>query len=62
MTLVWRKSSRSGGGGGNGNGGDCVEVAFAARGLLLRDSKNTDHVLRTTPAAFAALIRSARAR
>jgi hypothetical protein len=35
--LSWRKSSRSG-----NNGGDCVEVADAARAVLVRDSKYRD--------------------
>ncbi len=34
-TLVWRKSRASG-----VNGGACVEVAFAGRSILIRDSKN----------------------
>jgi len=33
--LVWRKSSYSGGG-----GNECVEVAFPAGRIALRDSKN----------------------
>ena len=33
--LDWRKSSHSGGG-----GGDCVEVAEAAGGVLVRNSNN----------------------
>lgn len=32
---VWRKSSRSGSGGND----NCVEVAFAAPGVAVRDSK-----------------------
>ncbi len=58
MTLTWRKSSRSGGAGGSGNGGDCVEVAFAPTGPLLRDSKTGDHgpTLRTSHAAFTTMI------
>jgi hypothetical protein len=35
--AVWRKSSRSGGGGGGDN---CVEVAFVAEAVGVRDSKN----------------------
>ncbi|WP_239328917.1 DUF397 domain-containing protein [Frankia sp. CiP3] len=34
-TTVWRKSSYS-----NGAGGMCVEVAVAAGGILVRDSKD----------------------
>jgi hypothetical protein len=33
----WRKSSHSGGG-----NNDCVEVAFGAEAVGVRDSKNTD--------------------
>jgi uncharacterized protein DUF397 len=60
VTLIWRKSSRSGGAGGDGNTGDCVEVAFGPNGPLVRDSKTGDHdrVLHTTPTAFAALLDS----
>jgi Domain of unknown function (DUF397) len=35
--LNWRKSTRSG-----NNGGDCVEVADAARAVLVRDTKARD--------------------
>ncbi|MFC4851931.1 DUF397 domain-containing protein [Actinophytocola glycyrrhizae] len=58
VTLIWRKSSRSGGGSGNGGGGDCVEVAFGPRGPLMRDSKTGEHgrLLHASPAAFAALV------
>jgi hypothetical protein len=35
--LTWRKSSYSGGGNNS-----CVEVAFAADAVGVRDSKNTD--------------------
>ena len=58
MTLIWRKSSRSGGGGGNGGGGDCVEVAFGPSGPLMRDSKTGDRgrVLAASPAAFDAFL------
>jgi len=35
--LNWRKSTRSG-----NNGGDCVEVADAARAVLVRDTKDRD--------------------
>jgi hypothetical protein len=33
--AAWRKSSRS-----NAEGGECVEIAAAARGIAVRDSKN----------------------
>jgi hypothetical protein len=33
--AVWRKSSRS----GNGSDGNCVEVAFGAPAVAVRDSK-----------------------
>ena len=58
MTLIWRKSSRSGGGSGDGNTGDCVEVAFGPNGPLMRDSKTGEHgrVLHTDSVAFAALL------
>lgn len=58
VTLIWRKSSRSGGGSGNGNGGDCVEVAFGPDGPLMRDSKTGEHgrTLHASPAAFAAFL------
>jgi hypothetical protein len=36
--AVWRKSSRSGG----GNDGNCVEVAFSAPVVGVRDSKCPD--------------------
>jgi len=64
MTLIWRKSSRSGGGGGDGNTGDCVEVAFDPNGPLMRDSKTGDHgrVLHASPSAFVALLDSLKRR
>ena len=34
-TAVWRKSSRS-----NGDGNVCVEIAFVAGAIAVRDSKN----------------------
>ncbi|MGY1434561.1 DUF397 domain-containing protein [Streptomyces reniochalinae] len=37
LSLAWFKSSYSGGGGGN-----CVEVAHAATGVRIRDSKAVD--------------------
>jgi hypothetical protein len=44
-TLNWRKSSRSG-----NNGGDCVEVADAARVILVRDTKDRDGAVINVPA------------
>lgn len=56
VTLIWRKSSRSGGGSGDGNTGDCVEVAFGPNGPLMRDSKSDGQVLGTSLVAFTALL------
>jgi len=51
--LIWRKSSFSG-----ANGGDCVEIADAGSGLLVRNSKRinagTIPFTRTELAAFIA--------
>jgi len=46
---MWRKSSYSG-----GSGGDCVEVARAARRVLVRDTRQVGAgpVLRFSPAAW----------
>jgi len=50
--LSWRKSSRSG-----NNGGDCVEVADAARAVLVRDSKHRDGaVIAFSAGAWRALV------
>jgi Domain of unknown function (DUF397) len=52
--LSWRKSSRSG-----NNGGDCVEVADAARVVLVRDTKNRDGaVIEFSAAAWRAFTAS----
>lgn len=52
--LNWRKSSRSG-----NNGGNCVEVADAARVILVRDTKNRDgHVLNVSADAWASFTAS----
>lgn len=52
--LNWRKSSRSG-----NNGGDCVEVAGAARVILVRDTKNRDgHLLKVPADAWASFTAS----
>ncbi|SFA77803.1 protein of unknown function [Amycolatopsis marina] len=46
----WRKSSRSG---NTGNGGSCVEVAFLAPQVAVRDSKlPTGGALVLSPAAW----------
>lgn len=48
MTLVWRRSSFSGGGGTGG--GNCVEAArLDADRFALRDSKNPDAIVLTVP-------------
>jgi hypothetical protein len=56
MTLTWRKASYSGNGGGN-----CVEVAGAARVVLVRDTKDRDGAVLAVPAgawkAFTATLR-----
>lgn len=50
----WRKSSRS-----NGDANDCVEVAWAAAVVGMRDSKNTDGpVLVLDESGWAAFRRS----
>ncbi|MFG1856040.1 DUF397 domain-containing protein [Actinomadura geliboluensis] len=58
MTLVWRKSSYSGG----ANDSACVEAAALRGGVGIRDSKNPngDH-LSVTGAAFAGLVRQIKA-
>lgn len=53
--LVWRKSGFSGGNGGT----DCVEVALAPSGALVRDSKNAaGPVLQLTRSAWLSLLGS----
>ena len=51
---MWRKSSYSG-----GNGGDCVEVAYQSRGVVVvRDSKDPGGgTLVVSPRAWEALTR-----
>ena len=44
--VTWRKSSFSG-----GNGGQCVEVADAARLVLVRDTTDRDGGTLTIPAS-----------
>jgi Domain of unknown function (DUF397) len=54
--VAWRKSSFSG-----NNGGDCVEVAFAEEGVLLRHSRNPrGPVLSFTQAEWLAFLTGAR--
>lgn len=51
----WRKSSQSGG----GNNGSCVEVAFSAQAVGVRDSKNPDAgTLRFTATQWRCFLRS----
>lgn len=48
--LAWFKSSYSGGGGDN-----CVEIAFGAQTVLVRDSKDMQlHTLAISPSAWSA--------
>lgn len=50
--LAWRKSSYSG-----AEGGQCVEVAVAAAGVHVRDSKDVQgHVLTVSPRAWGHFI------
>ena len=37
ISAIWRKSSYSG-----ANGGNCIEIAAAARTVVVRDSKDPD--------------------
>lgn len=55
--LLWQKSSYS-----NGLGGECIEVAIAPEGLLIRDTKDPDGpTLELTPAAARRLLDHLRA-
>jgi len=55
--VAWRKASRS-----NGTGGECVEVAWPADRIALRDSKNPGGGYITVPSAsFATLVGMAKA-
>ncbi|MEU8540965.1 DUF397 domain-containing protein [Streptomyces sp. NPDC048717] len=50
--ALWRKSSHSG-----DTGGQCVEVAFLAGKIAVRDSKDLPGpVIRASPGAFAAFV------
>ncbi|MFA1543941.1 DUF397 domain-containing protein [Actinomadura monticuli] len=54
---TWRKSSYS-----QGGGTECVEVAEAGDGCVVRDSRNPDGPLITfSPSAWAALLHSIKA-
>ncbi len=55
--VSWEKSSYSGG----QDGPDCVEVAVDNGVVLLRESDEPSHVLCTTPAGLAALLRKVKA-
>ena len=53
----WRKSTYSG-----GNGGQCVEVATAAAGIVVRDTANRSGVVLALPAgAWRSLLAEVRA-
>ncbi|MEU1671688.1 DUF397 domain-containing protein [Streptomyces roseifaciens] len=54
MSDGWQKSTYS----GNGDNNDCVEVAAARDTIALRESDTPTTVLRTTPPALGALIRT----
>ncbi|MEC3982177.1 DUF397 domain-containing protein [Amycolatopsis sp. H20-H5] len=54
---AWRKSSYSG---NEGHEGNCVEVAFTAEAVAVRDSKSpTFGALAVSPLAWTQLVRSA---
>jgi Domain of unknown function (DUF397) len=53
--VAWRKSSAS-----TGNNGDCVEVAFAEDGVLVRHSRNpSGPMLLFTPSEWRAFVTGA---
>ncbi|MEU8513322.1 DUF397 domain-containing protein [Kitasatospora sp. NPDC048722] len=54
-SLEWQKSSYS------ASSNECVEVRTAAGMVELRESDDGDTILRTTPAALAALLRAIKA-
>ncbi|MEU5186164.1 DUF397 domain-containing protein [Streptomyces klenkii] len=56
-TTVWQKSTYS----GNGEGNDCMEVAATGEVIVLRESDVPRTVVRTTPPALGALIRTLKA-
>ena len=51
-TIVWQKSSFSGG----GDGPNCVELSERASTLFLRESETPTDVLTLTPQALAGLL------
>ncbi|MEU8513321.1 DUF397 domain-containing protein [Kitasatospora sp. NPDC048722] len=53
--LTWQKSSYS------GANDTCVEVRTTDEAIELRESDDGDTILRTTPAALAALLRAIKA-
>ncbi|MGK5732414.1 DUF397 domain-containing protein [Streptomyces sp. URMC 124] len=53
-SMVWQKSTYS----GTGDNNDCVEVAAAGEVITLRESEAPGTVVRTTPPALGALIRT----
>ncbi|MFH8785879.1 DUF397 domain-containing protein [Streptomyces roseoverticillatus] len=57
MDDAWQKSTYS----GNGENNDCVEVAAAGAAIALRESDPPRTVVRTTPPALGALIRTLKA-
>ncbi|MCQ8769338.1 DUF397 domain-containing protein [Streptomyces telluris] len=54
MSDGWQKSTYS----GNGDNNDCVEIASAGDLIVLRESDTPRTVVRTTPPALGALIRT----
>ncbi|MER7707845.1 DUF397 domain-containing protein [Kitasatospora sp. NPDC097605] len=54
-SSAWQKSSYS------GANDECVEVRTTDGLIELRESDDTDPIVRTTPAEFAALLRAAKA-
>ncbi|MFI9580690.1 DUF397 domain-containing protein [Streptomyces sp. NPDC052236] len=46
---------------GGGDSSNCVELTAVGKGILLRESDEPSHVLFTTPAGLAALLREVKA-
>ncbi|MGW2600702.1 DUF397 domain-containing protein [Streptomyces klenkii] len=57
MAEVWQKSTFS----GTGDNNDCVEVAVIGGAVVLRESDAPRTVVRITPPALGALIRTLKA-